>query len=204
MRFFQSLVFIISGIFLSQAQSFHYGIQGGTNYNFIDDLIQHIQNDTPEELVHKAKSIQGYHGGAWIKYGEDTFVKTGLIYSKFKNEFENNTDPYSLIQQKIDIPFVVGIHIAGPLYIFAGPDFQYIIDEDFSIANSDIDYDSFTTGVHLGTGVKLGRFAVDLRWDRGLKSNESLFTNSEFVHTHFTLDNRPNQLLLSLHIELGD
>ena len=203
MRFYQSLVVIFLGISLSQAQNFHYGIQGGTNYNFSGDLVQHIQNDTPGDVIHRAKTIQGYHGGVWLKYGEDTFVKTELIYSKFGNEFEIGSTTYTLTQQKLDIPLVLGIQIAGPLYIFAGPDFQYIMHEDFSIENSDISYKHFTTGVHLGVGVKHGRFALDLRWDRGLADSESSLVNSEFVHSHFTLDNRPNQLLLSLHIDFS-
>jgi hypothetical protein len=35
--------------------------------------------------------------------------------------------------KKIDVPIVVGMKVFGPVYIFAGPDFQYIMDEDFSL-----------------------------------------------------------------------
>lgn len=185
------------------AQDFQYGLQGGVNYNFSGDLTELNLSDIAfDDVIHKAKSIEGYHGGLWAKISfSDLFIKSELLYTQFKNEF--SSDPtYYLTTKKIDIPVVLGMKILGPLYVFAGPDFQYIISENFSIDNTQVTYDDFTTGLHLGFGVDFGRLSLDLRWDKGLSESTSSIINSEFVNSNFTLDNRSNQLMLSLHYSL--
>ena len=97
--------------------------------------------------------------------------------------------------------------ILGPLYIFAGPDFQYILNEDFyetDISKTKETYKEFTTGLHLGVGVAFGRIALDFRWDKGLSENSIDIVNSEIENYNFTNDNRPNQLVLSLNIALSN
>lgn len=189
--------------FNTYAQDFQYGIQGGVNYNFGGDLTElNALNVSFDDIIHKAKSIEGYHGGLWAKISfSGLFIKSELLYTQFKNEFSSNPT-YFLTTKKIDIPVVIGLKVLGPLYIFAGPDFQYIIAENFSVDNTEVTYDDFTTGLHLGIGVDFGRFSLDFRWDKGLSESTSSIVNSEFINSNFTLDNRPNQLMLSLHYSL--
>jgi len=185
------------------AQKLEFGLQAGVNYNFSGDLIElNVLDTSVDDLYHNAKSVTGYHGGVWARLNfSDIFIKSELLYTKYENEF-TGVNNYSLITKKIDIPIVLGMRILGPLYVFAGPDFQYILAEDFSVTNTDVTYDDFTTGLHLGVGVEFDRVALDIRWEKGLAESEVSIINSEFVNENFTLDNRPNQLVLSLHYTL--
>lgn len=185
------------------AQNLQFGIQGGVNYNFSGDLKElNVLETSVDDIYHSAKSVTGYHGGFWAKLNlSEFFIKSELLYTKFENEF-TGISTYTLTTKKVDIPVVFGMKILGPLYVFAGPDFQYILAEDFSVANTEVTYDDFTTGLHLGVGVEFDRLALDLRWEKGLAESDASIINSDIVNENFTLDNRPNQLVLSLHYTL--
>ncbi len=202
----KNLFFILLSISIigtSFAQKLEFGLQGGVNYNFSGDLKElNILDSSVDDIYHSAKSVAGYHGGVWARLNfSDIFLKSELLYTKYENDF-TGISTYTLSTKKIDIPIVLGMRIVGPLYVFAGPDFQYILAEDFSVANTEVTYDDFTTGLHLGVGVEFDRIALDLRWEKGLGDSEASIINSEFVSENFTLDNRPNQLVLSLHYTL--
>ncbi len=200
------LLLLLTAITISlQAQTFQYGIQGGVNYNYSGDLTQlNILDNSADDLIHKAKSITGYHGGIWTKFNfSDLFLKPEILYTRFENEFTSITT-YSLKTEKVDIPIVLGIKVLGPMYIFAGPDFQYILSENFSVNNTQVTYDQFTTGLNLGIGLDLNKISFELRWDKGLSESNSSIINSEFINSNFTLDNRANQLMLSLYYSFTD
>ena len=178
---------------------FNYGIQGGVNYNFSGDLKEF--GPTAEAVWEGTEKSTGYHGGLWFRYDfGELFIKTEAIYTQYKSEFESDPN-YELKTNKIDIPVVVGAKLLGPLYVFAGPDFQYKLDEDFSLRNSDVSYDKFTMGLHVGAGLDFGKVSVDVRWDKGLTGSDSKIV-SDLSQT-FTLDNRANQLMLSVNFALS-
>ncbi|MCC7521136.1 MAG: PorT family protein [Flavobacteriaceae bacterium] len=190
---------IISSSLMAMAQNTQYGLQGGLNYNFSGDLNE-LQT-VGDNIIHGAQSSIGYHGGLWLKMNyTDIFLKGEVLYTQYKTEFENDE---AMTTKKIDVPIVVGMKILGPVYVFAGPDFQYVLAEDFSLDNTDVEFDDFTLGLHLGAGVEFGKVSFDVRWDKGLSGSDSEIVNSEFVAENFTLDNRPNQIVFSLNIDLS-
>ena len=65
----------------------------------------------------------------------------------------------------------------------------------------DIDND-FTVGFNLGAGVNLGKFGIDLRYERGFTENEISFINSNIVNVNDRVDTRPDQLILSFSLKL--
>jgi len=185
-------------------QNTQWGVKGGLNYNFSGDLTDlNTLENAADDIVHGVNKSVGYHGGLWAKVNfTDLFLKGELLYTQNNTDF-GGTPAYSLTTEKLDIPIVLGAKVLGPVYIFAGPDFQYILQEDFSLQNSDITYDDFTMGLHVGAGVDFGVISMDVRWDKGLSGSESQIVNSEFVHENFTLDNRQNQIVVSLNISLS-
>lgn len=188
------------------AQNSEFGVQAGLNYNFSGDLTELAEiGDAADDLIHGAESKTGFHGGIWYKLNySDIFLKGELLYTQFENTFDA-TPAYTLTTKKIDIPIVVGMKVFGPVYVFAGPDFQYILDEDFSLSNTEVTYDDFTMGLHIGVGLEFKRISFDLRWDKGLSGDESVISSSSLIADNFTLDNRPNQLVFSLNYSLtGD
>lgn len=195
-----TVVLSLSVLFV-MAQDLKFGIQGGLNYNFSGDLKDLNELGTAaDDILHGAENNVGYHGGVWLKADfQDVFLKGELLYTQYKTDFDGN---YNIKTQKLDIPVVLGAKILGPVYVFAGPDFQYILDENFSVDNSDVKFDDFTLGLHLGAGLDFGKVSFDVRWDKGLSGSDSEIVTD--LSNHFTLDNRPNQLLFSLNLSLTD
>jgi hypothetical protein len=96
---------------------------------------------------------------------------------------------------------LVGFNIIGPLSLFGGPSFQYILDSEFSgISINDIEKD-FTVGLNFGVGINFKKLGIDLRYERGLSKNEASFINENIINTS-RIDTRPNQLILSLSLLL--
>ena len=101
---------------------------------------------------------------------------------------------------KLDLPVLLGFNIIGPLNVFAGPAFQYILDTDYEgITIGDVEND-FTVGLNIGAGVSFGRFGIDLRYERGFSENEVTVVDGVFSNDR--IDTRPDQLVLSLALKL--
>ncbi len=177
------------------AQGSQFGIKAGVNYNFSGDLTDLGElNSTADDVIHGADSKTGFHAGVWYKLNySDLFLKGELLYTQFENTY-SGTPNYSMITKKIDVPVLVGMKVFGPVYVFGGPDFQYIMDEDFSLSTTQVTADDYTLGLHLGIGMEFKQLSFDVRWDKALTD-----TNLEFVNENFTLDNRPNQLMFSIN-----
>jgi len=135
--------------------------------------------------------------GLWAKYNyTDLFLKGELRYTHYKSTFDGT--PFNMTTQKVDVPILLGMKILGPVYVFAGPDFQYVLQEDFSLSNTEVTYNDFTVGLHLGVGVEFGKLSLDMRYEKGLSGRDSEVVNSQIVTDNFTFDSRPNQLLFGL------
>ena len=103
----------------------------------------------------------------------------------------------------MDVPVLVGITIIGPLNIFAGPAFQYILNSKFDGVTIDNIENDFTVGLNIGAGVSFGKFGLDVRYERGFSENEINFIDNNLLTlTDDRVDSRPNQIILSLSLKL--
>ena len=110
---------------------------------------------------------------------------------------------------KLEAPILLGYKILGPLSVFAGPSFQYILDE--SVENTSLtDIDSalitnikekFTVGLQLGTRISLGKFGLGIRYERGFTDNEVYLLGQNGIDLG-TIDTRPNQFIFSASYKL--
>ena len=104
--------------------------------------------------------------------------------------------------QKLDAPLLVGLKVLGPVSVFAGPSFQYILDSKFDgITINDVKND-FSVGLNFGIGLNLNKTGVDLRYERGFNKNEGTFVNNIGLANPSRIDTRPDQLILSLSLIL--
>lgn len=170
-----------------------FGIKGGLNYagngDYFDSTADAYEN--PDRNV-------GYHLGFFGKIGNKIYLRPELMYTKTKSDYENN----SLAMSKLDAPILVGLNILGPLNVFAGPAFQYILDTDFDgVAIGDVEND-VTVGLNIGAGLSFGKFGLDLRYERGFSENEVSVFSANGVPTGDRIDTRPDQLILSLSLML--
>lgn len=186
------LICLLAGITAFGQSGSGFGIKGGLNFSSTGDLnfdnVQNIGSDTKT----------GFHIGAFGKFGGDGlfYLRPELVYTQVRSAygFENQNSDFTM--HKIDVPVLVGLNIIGPLHIFAGPAFQWILDTELDNVNlGDLDSD-VTVGYNLGIGLNLGSFGFDLRYDNSFSSNDASFTDEVFSNT--VLDTRPSQVILSL------
>jgi len=178
-----------------------FGIKGGVNYN--SNSIKEINTFNIED----SKSKTGYHAGIWVRTKLPVlgwYIRPELVYTNLENEitFNNNgtiqNTTYSF--QKIDIPILLGKKIFGVGNLYVGPSFQYVLNADFSLNDiPNVKTDNFTVGLQFGGGIELGKFGIDVRWEKGLSGIKS----TTLVNTqNINFDTRVDQIIFGLSIKL--
>jgi len=179
-----------------------FGIKAGLNYNKNGDLKGSIQ-DAGENIIEGSDGKVGYHVGVFGKLDfPKIYLRPELIYTKTKSSYEldGNSNDYDV--SKLDIPVLLGYKIIGPLHVFAGPAFQYTLNNDLGDLEIDDVKDDFTVGLHLGAGVNLGRLGLDVRYERGFSENEANFIGNNVTDISGRVDSRPSQIIFSLSLML--
>ena len=189
-----SAIFIVAIVSSAIAQNGSgFGIKGGVNYNANGDYFNSISNTSEDPT----RAI-GYHIGVFGKLGDKVYLKPELMYTKTSSEY----DAGDFELQRIDAPVLVGIKVLGPVSVFAGPAFQYILDSDIEDARIGAIENDFTVGLNFGVALNFDSLGIDLRYERGFSDNEAtIITNNSTVNIG-RLDTRPDQLILSLSIKL--
>ncbi|MGS0524513.1 porin family protein [Zobellia nedashkovskayae] len=186
---------LVSIAAFSQKDLVEIGVKAGLNYSANGDYFESIGDAAkdPDRNI-------GYHVGLFSKIDLNRlYLRPELVYTKTKSDY--NGDKFDI--SKLDLPLLVGIKVIGPLHVFAGPSFQYILDTEFDgISIDDIEND-FSVGANIGAGVDLGKLGIDIRYERGFNSNEATFINTNITNLGPSrVDARPDQLIVSLSLTL--
>ena len=169
-----------------------WGIKGGLNYNSNGDYFESIG-----AAAEDPDGNAGFHIGFFGKIGNRLYFRPELFYTNTKSTYDEG----DFKMQKLDAPMLIGLKIIGPIKVFAGPAFQYILDSDFDgISIDDIEND-FSVGLNFGVAVDFNKLGIDLRYERGFNENEATFINNNGLGIS-RLDTRPSQLILSLSVAL--
>lgn len=186
---------MISASAFAQAGS-GFGIKAGLNYAGNGDYF-----DSTADAFENPDKNAGFHLGFYGKIGNRIYLRPELVYTSTKSDYDEG----ELKIQKLDLPVLLGAKVIGPLHVFAGPSFQYLLNTDFEsdgITFDNVEND-FTVGANLGAGVNLGKFGIDLRYERGFSENEIRFINSNITTlNNDRVDTRPDQLILSLSLKI--
>ena len=180
---------------LLQAQ-FEFGVKAGLNYDSLGDV--NYTDISTTQL--SAGSKTGFHVGVYGKLDLLLFyLRPELQFTKINSGFQNTDIGLS----KIEAPILLGYKILGPLSAFAGPSFQYILDENIEGTTlTDIE-ENFTVGLQIGTRLSLGRFGLGIRYERGFTDNDILILGMNGVPIDGNrIDARPNQFIVSASYEL--
>ncbi|WP_400072762.1 porin family protein [Zobellia russellii] len=186
---------LISIAAFSQKDLVEIGVKAGLNYSANGDYFESIG-----DAARDPDRNMGYHLGLFTKIGVNRiYFRPELMYTKTKSDYSGDKFDIS----KLDLPLLVGVKIIGPLRVFAGPSFQYILDTEFDgISIDDIEND-FSVGANIGAGVDLGKLGIDIRYERGFNSNEATFINTNITNLGPSrVDARPDQLIVSLSLTL--
>lgn len=171
-----------------------FGVKGGLNYNANGDYFE-----SAGEAARNPDRNVGYHLGFWGKLGNDVYLRPELVYTRTKSDYDGDDFKMS----KLDVPVLLGVKVIGPLHVFGGPAFQYILDTEFDGITVDDVENNFTVGLNLGAGISLGNIGVDLRYERGFSNNEASFINTNIIQAGASrIDTRPDQLILSLSLKI--
>jgi len=189
---FTALTVLFSTVAFSQTAT-GFGLKGGLNYTGNGDYFESIGSnaDNPDMNI-------GYHVGIFGKIGQKVYLRPELVYTKTKSDYRND----SFEMSKLDAPILVGIKVLGPISVFGGPSFQYILDSEFDNININEIENDFSVGLNFGIGLNLKKFGIDLRYERGFSDNEASFINNNIGGVESRLDTRPEQLILSLSLLL--
>lgn len=171
-----------------------FGIRAGVNYNGNGDFF-----NSAEMAFEDPQRNAGFHAGIFGKIGKRLYLKPELVYTSTTSGYDEG----DLKLQKLDLPVLVGAKIIGPVHVFVGPAFQYILNTDFDgITVDDVEND-FSVGLNIGAGVNLGRLGIDVRYERGFTTNEINFINANITTLNGDrVDTRPDQVILSLSLKL--
>lgn len=187
-----SAVFALVSLTAFAQNSSGFGIKAGLNYGGNGDYF----NSISEAYENPDKNI-GYHFGLYGKIGDNLYLRPELVYTQLKSGYNDG----DFKMTKLDAPILVGAKIIGPLNVFAGPAFQYILDTDYKdITIGDVEND-FSVGLNIGAGLTLGKLGVDIRYERGFSENEVSILSAN-VPTGDRIDTRPDQLILSFSLQL--
>lgn len=187
-------VMLLTGLTAMAQSGSGFGIKGGLNYagngNYFDSTADAFEN--PDKNL-------GYHLGIFGKLGGKIYVRPELVYTSITSGYDDG----DFKMKKLDAPVLLGVNVIGPLNLFAGPAFQYILDTDFDgVTLGDVEND-FSVGLNIGAGVNLGKLGIDLRYERGFSENEVNFINTNGgISINDRIDTRPDQLILSLSLKI--
>jgi hypothetical protein len=187
-------VVVLSGFFSLAQTGSGCGVKGGLNYSGNGNFFNSAEN----AVESPAKNV-GYHVGIFGKLGNKIYLRPELVYTSTTSGYNEG----DLKINKLDVPVLLGVKVIGPLQVFAGPAFQYILNSKFDDVTIDNIENDFTVGLNIGAGISFGKFGLDVRYERGFSENEINFINN----TQLTLDDdrvdtRPDQIILSLSLKL--
>lgn len=164
---------------ISSYSQLHYGLVGGANFLASGDLKTSLGD--VRNFTETAQRKTGYYLGAYGKINFLAFyLRPEIHFTQLNSDFEN----FSFSSSNLEAPISVGYEILPPLSLFAGPSFQYRMQEDSSISINSIG-DQTTMGAHLGARLHLGKIGVDLRYERGLTESEITFLTNEGIQSKF-------------------
>jgi len=181
-----------------------FGIKAGLNYNQNGDLNYTQVSNTGENIVSGADGKVGFHIGFFGKIDlPKIYVKPELVYTKTKSNYSINNSSSDYDISRIDLPVVVGYKLIGPLSIFAGPAFQYTVNNKLKGLKIEDVKNKFTVGLNVGVGVSLGCIGLDVRYERGFSENEASFVNEKIPNLDSgKVDSRPSQITFGVSLKL--
>ncbi|MFD0861235.1 outer membrane beta-barrel protein [Sungkyunkwania multivorans] len=176
-----------------------FGVKAGLNYSQNGKLRISQIGDAAQNIVEGSDGKVGFHLGGFARIGLASFyLRPELVYTKTKSSYESQLGKTDYDLSKIDVPILLGYKLIGPLSVFAGPSFQYILDNDLDdVTLGDVKND-VSVGLNVGAAVQIGNIGLDARYERGFSNNEA----SLIGDTLGTIDSRPSQIIFSLSLNL--
>ncbi len=180
------------------AQNVDLGLKAGVVFNADKGAIKAL-NGAIEE---KGKGSVGFQAGAMarIKAG-GIYIQPELLYTSFKNEFEDSGTNVDVKKNRLDLPINIGKTFAmGLIQVQTGPVFSLNFEDKIDADGMDFpdatERDEIGLGWQIGTGINIKGLNVDLRYEFGLNKNITKYNIAGAGE--FQTENRTNMLNLSV------
>ena len=179
-----SLIILTSTLGFSQ---FEYGIKGGINITasgqIKDAIIDLSSNDNINE------NLTGYFFGGYSSLKLFFFY----IRPEFQLSLQNrNFNSLKLNQSKLELPVSIGFKLLPILSVFGGPNFQFNFKPKIDEIDLSEIQEKTDLGLHLGIRFHFGPLNADIRYDRGLNSNELSLLEKSNIPIGGTIDLKSN------------
>ncbi|MGB5943200.1 MAG: outer membrane beta-barrel protein [Leeuwenhoekiella sp.] len=191
--FFSALLIFACSISFAQEGS-GFGVKAGLNYHSNGD----ISNDAGDVFADPESNV-GYHVGFFAKTSGNFYLRPELVYTAVSTDYDDNT----FNMKKIDAPVLLGLKVLGPVNVFAGPAFHYVLDQKYDEVTLGDAKNDFTVGLNFGVGLNLGKVGLDLRYERDFSENEATFLeDNNIISNGDRIDVSNSQVILSLSLML--
>ena len=182
------------------------GVKGGLNFDSNGEINFQEIGDAAQNISEGGDASIGFHIGGYAKINfSSIYLRPELVFTRTTSQYNVGGSDADLKISKIDAPILLGVKVIGPVSVFAGPSFQYLLSDDFDLDNvtvSDVDKD-LTVGFNVGAALTFGNLGVDVRYERGFSENEANFIGNNFSQDfNNRIDTRPSQLIFSLFVKL--
>jgi hypothetical protein len=211
------LVVLLTIYSFANSQVITVGVKGGVNYNSIGDLLSFggsYQTGAPDILFTPDKEMGTQYGAFLdISFGR-IFLRPEVIFSSLKSSYALPLQVADWTATRMDIPVLLGFHIAGPVSIVAGPVFSNVSDlelEGLEPTKPAVIYEESLLNFQAGILLEMGRFGVDVRYEYGLKKVEPQNDLDFFYQTPPAyginraelLEYNASQIIISVHINIA-
>lgn len=211
-------IVLLSSFSLLNSQEYVFGISGGLNRNTIG-VIESKGTGYDVGDFEGQKDISYQIGGYFMAEWPAFFIRPELNYVSIENHYEFPRRDAKWTTSKLEIPLLIGLKIAKPVAIYAGPGFNFFDDYQLegvqapnSYSDGGPDLDKTTTSLNFGIMARYNRFVIDLRYEVGTKEqiegDGTEAANYDINHSEFGVnlaDARPytpKMLRLSLSIDI--
>jgi hypothetical protein len=188
---------------LANCQSFVLGIKAGVNRSSMSTSISNNAISEPNYgLVVGAFSRVGILG---------FFLQPEVQYNQRKSsvDLQNNQGASSQTLAYIDVPLLGGKSFLGLARVYAGPNFQFLLDASTSGASlpafSQTNFNAFAIGGIAGAGLDIKKFSIDVRFDFSITDlGKKVISDSSQIPTSYNYSTRANMFQLTLGYKFID
>jgi len=155
----------------ANSQSFQLGLKAGlTNTQIIGSDFKNFEVPS---------SSNGILIGAFSRIGfAGMFVQPEISFRNLNFTVNSNgtTSPSSAATKLnyIDVPILFGKKVLGVINVCAGPNFQFLVNQDLSANNASNlatgNYNNFVVGAQIGVGFDVWKLCFDARYDFSINS----------------------------------
>ena len=148
-------------------KGFQLGIKGGVTFNQVTTNGGSLGKNITQSYDTKT----GFVGGVWGRFGNKVFIQPELLIAQKGGTIDiQNVGKVKFSYSNLDVPVLVGLRVLKIFRVSAGPVASFKLSEDQKLkdalggltsSNEAIKNANF--GYHLGVGVKILGFNLDLR-----------------------------------------